>query len=111
MIDPAAKSPYTPAPETRITHPAWAKTATIYQLNQRQFTPEGTLQAARDHLPRLRALGVDIIWLMPINPIGQERRKGAWAARMPCATTARSTRSSGRCATCARSSVLPTRWG
>ncbi len=76
MIDPAAKSPYTPAPETRITHPAWAKTATIYQLNQRQFTPEGTLQAARDHLPRLRALGVDIIWLMPINPIGQERRKG-----------------------------------
>ncbi|MBK7610866.1 MAG: hypothetical protein IPJ15_06140 [Actinomycetales bacterium] len=43
MIDPAAKSPYTPAPESRITHPAWAKTATIYQLNQRQFTPEGTL--------------------------------------------------------------------
>ena len=58
-------------------HPPWSKAATIYQLNQRQFTPEGTFQAAREHLPRLRDLGVDIIWLMPVNPIGQDRRKGA----------------------------------
>ena len=71
-----SSSSYAPAPETRITHPEWAKCATIYQLNQRQFTPEGTFRAAREHLPRLRSLGVDIIWLMPVNPIGALGRKG-----------------------------------
>jgi glycosidase len=48
----------------------------IYELNTRQFTREGTLAAAAQHLPRLRALGVDIVWLMPVFPIGVERRKG-----------------------------------
>ena len=76
MTDHAEKSTYAPRPQTRIAHPQWARAATIYQLNQRQFTHEGTFQAAREHLPRLRRLGVDIIWLMPVNPIGEERRKG-----------------------------------
>ncbi|MAE71624.1 MAG: alpha-amlyase, partial [Gemmatimonadetes bacterium] len=58
------------------TPPSWSRNANIYELNLRQFTPTGTLQAAAEHLPRLCELGVDIIWLMPIHPIGEDRRKG-----------------------------------
>ena len=48
----------------------------LYELNVRQFTPEGTFAAARQRLPFLRSLGIDAIWLMPIYPIGVEGRKG-----------------------------------
>lgn len=48
----------------------------IYEVNLRQFSHEGTLKAFTGHLPQLRELGVDILWLMPVFPIGQERRKG-----------------------------------
>jgi glycosidase len=58
-------------------HPDWSKTASLYQLNQRQLTPEGTFRAAQEHLPRIRDLGVEIIWLMPVHPIGESNRKGA----------------------------------
>ena len=49
----------------------------LYELNIRQFTPEGTFAAARERLPFLRSLGIDAIWLMPIYPIGVEGRKGS----------------------------------
>lgn len=67
---------YRPVPYVKLKHPEWSKNATIYQINTRQFTPEGTFQAAQSHLPRLKALGADILWLMPIHPIGQKNRKG-----------------------------------
>src|SRR5690349_1331852 len=57
-------------------HPAWSKNAVIYEVNVRQYTPEGTLAAIRSHIPRLKALGVDILWLMPVQPIGVKNRKG-----------------------------------
>ena len=57
-------------------HPEWSRTASLYQLNQRQLTPEGTFRAAQEHLPRIRDLGVEIIWLMPVHPIGAVNRKG-----------------------------------
>ncbi len=63
-------------PQACKRHPEWAYDAVIYELNVRQFSPEGTFAAVRAQLPRLRALGVDILWLMPIYPIGVERRKG-----------------------------------
>ncbi len=72
----ASNTPYQPAPLVRITHPAWSKQAAIYQINTRQFTLEGTFRAAEAHLPRLKELGVTILWLMPIHPIGQVNRKG-----------------------------------
>lgn len=56
--------------------PEWAYNATIYEINIRQFTEEGTFKAFEGHLPRLKELGVDIIWLMPIHPIGELNRKG-----------------------------------
>lgn len=67
---------YAPKPYVRLSHPAWSRSAVIYQLNTRQFTPEGTFAAAEKELPRLKDLGADIIWLMPIHPIGEKNRKG-----------------------------------
>ncbi len=67
---------YLPASDRNI-HPGWAKDAVIYQLNTRQFSPEGTFRAAQTQLPRLKALGVDIIWMMPVHPIGVQNRKGS----------------------------------
>lgn len=66
---PAAASP-------NQTHVAWSRNANIYEVNVRQFTPEGTLNAFAKHLPRLKKMGVDILWLMPIQPIGELNRKG-----------------------------------
>ena len=48
----------------------------VYELNIRQATEEGTFAAAEAYLPELKAMGVDIVWLMPISPIGVDGRKG-----------------------------------
>ena len=53
----------------------WANTV-VYEMNVRQYTPEGTFAAAQKQLPRLKDLGIDILWLMPIHPIGVKERKG-----------------------------------
>ena len=68
---------YSPSAYVQIDHPDWADDAVIYQINTRQFTPEGTFRAAEAQLPRLQDLGVDILWLMPIHPIGEVNRKGS----------------------------------
>ena len=57
-------------------HPDWTYDAVVYEMNVRQYTPEGTFAAAAEHLPRLKELGVDIVWMMPIYPIGVKERKG-----------------------------------
>jgi len=51
--------------------------STIYEVNIRQFTPEGTFNAFSKHLPRLKDLEVKVLWLMPIFPISEENRKGS----------------------------------
>ncbi len=56
--------------------PDWHKHAVIYEVNLRHYTPEGTFKAFREHLPRLQEMGVDILWLMPIHPVSEKRRKG-----------------------------------
>jgi glycosidase len=71
------QNPYQPTPFVKIKHPEWSKNAVIYQINTRQFTQEGTFLAAETHLPRLKALGVDILWLMPVWEIGAVNRKGS----------------------------------
>lgn len=62
---------------TRAPHPVWARDAVIYELNTRQHTPEGTFRALLGRVKELKALGVDIVWFMPIHPIGQVGRKGS----------------------------------
>ena len=73
----APKAADQPKPYVHVQHPDWARNATLYQVNLRQFTPEGTLRAAEAQLPRLKQLGVGILWLMPIHPIGEKQRKGS----------------------------------
>lgn len=57
-------------------HPAWSLQGSIYEVNVRQYTAEGTFNAFAKHLPRLKAMGVNCIWFMPINPISKVDRKG-----------------------------------
>ena len=61
---------------TSVKHPDWSRNAVIYEINTRQYTPEGTFDAFAEHLPRLRQLGADILWFMPIHPISEVNRKG-----------------------------------
>jgi glycosidase len=62
--------------EINQTPPEWSYNSTIYEANIRQFTPEGTFAAFEEHLPKLKQMGIEIIWLMPIHPIGEKNRKG-----------------------------------
>lgn len=57
--------------------PEWTKNSVLYEVNIRQYTPEGTFKAFETHLPRLKELGVDILWIMPIHPISVKNRKGS----------------------------------
>ena len=65
-----AQSPY-----FSVKHPDWSRDATIYELNVRQFSEEGTFKAVIPKLSEIKTLGADIIWIMPINPIGVKNRK------------------------------------
>lgn len=60
-----------------VTTPKNYRNQVMYSVFVRNHTPEGTFQALRRDLRRIRSLGVDIIWLMPIHPIGQKARKGS----------------------------------
>jgi alpha-amylase len=73
---PAVVAAGAPAPVDTSFYPAWSRDDAIYEVNVRQYTPEGTFAAFERHLPRLRAMGVDILWLMPVQPIGVRNRKG-----------------------------------
>ena len=63
-------------PATTVNHPDWSRNAVIYEVNVRQSTPEGTFEAFLPQIPRLKDLGVDILWFMPIHPISEDGRKG-----------------------------------
>jgi cyclomaltodextrinase len=62
--------------ETTVVHPEWSINSSIYEVNVRQYTPEGTFKAFQRHLPELKKMGIGIVWIMPINPIGEKNRKG-----------------------------------
>ncbi len=61
--------------DARVAAP-WIRDGVIYELNVRTFSPEGTFNAVTARLPELRQLGVTIVWLMPIHPLGQVKKKG-----------------------------------
>jgi glycosidase len=56
--------------------PSYITQSNIYEVNIRQYTPEGTYKAFEKNLPRLKEMGVEILWLMPITPISEVDRKG-----------------------------------
>ncbi len=57
--------------------PGFLNSTNIYEVNIRQYTAEGTFNAFANHLPRLKKMGVEILWLMPVHPIGIPHRKGS----------------------------------
>lgn len=59
------------------TIPEWTKDKVIYEINVRQYSKEGKFEAVKKDLPRLKELGVGILWFMPIYPIGELNRKGS----------------------------------
>ncbi|CAN5237218.1 alpha-amylase family glycosyl hydrolase [soil metagenome] len=67
----------TVATSTRVNgHPSWIMQGNIYEVNIRQYTPEGTFKAFAKHLDRLKKMGVQTLWFMPLNPISKVDRKG-----------------------------------
>ena len=69
--------------------PKVEENAVIYEVNIRQYSPEGTFNAFTKDIPQLKELGVKIIWVMPIFPISQTKRKATggdnskFASEMP----------------------------
>ncbi len=61
---------------TNVKHPEWSRNAVIYEVNLRQYTDSGTVKAFDRQLHRLKELGVDILWFMPVHPISEDGRKG-----------------------------------
>jgi glycosidase len=72
--------------DANFTTVAWAQNATIYEVNIRQYTPEGNFKAFQNHLPRLKDMGVDILWLMPITPISEKLKKGTLGSYYACSS-------------------------
>jgi glycosidase len=70
------KKPFISQPISEVQHVDWSKNAVIYEVNIRQYSKEGTFKAFEQDLPRLKELGIDILWIMPIHPIGIKERKG-----------------------------------
>jgi alpha-amylase len=60
----------------RFERPQWISQSNIYEVNVRQYTPEGTFKAFAASLPRLKDMGVEILWFMPVTPISEKDRKG-----------------------------------
>jgi glycosidase len=72
-----AQTPTPYAKEKARPSEAWVKNAVIYEVYTRAFSPEGNFAALERRLPELKELGVDILWIMPIHPLGMEKRKGS----------------------------------
>ena len=58
------------------TTATWTDTCVLYEVNVRQYTEEGTFKAFEKHLKRLKNMGVNTLWFMPIHPISKTERKG-----------------------------------
>lgn len=62
----------------------WAHSTNIYEVNVRQYTKEGTFNAFAKEMPRLREMGVETLWFMPITPIAQKNKKGSLGSPYAC---------------------------
>jgi alpha-amylase len=63
---------------------SWVHQTNVYEVNLRQFTPEGSLIAFMRHMPRLKEMGVHTLWFMPVTPISAYRRKGSLGSFYAC---------------------------
>lgn len=72
-----SQTPEANPPSLSRSFPEAAREMTIYEVNIRQHTPAGTFKAFQEDLPRLHELGADLLWIMPLQPIGEKNRKGS----------------------------------
>jgi glycosidase len=66
----------TPQHAASASDPAWTARTALYEVFVRDFSPEGTLRGVIEGLDRIEAVGAEVVWLMPIHPIGEVERKG-----------------------------------
>ncbi|MDP4175286.1 MAG: alpha-amylase family glycosyl hydrolase [Bacteroidota bacterium] len=76
FVSAQTQQPQQQAVKESVKHPEWSRNQTIYEVNIRQYSKGGTFKDFEAQLPRLKEMGVGILWLMPINPIGEKNRKG-----------------------------------
>lgn len=62
--------------ETARPSPQWVRDGVIYQIFERTFSDKGDFNGVTAQLDRLKELGVNILWLMPVHPISQAKKKG-----------------------------------
>ncbi len=62
--------------ETARSSQDWVKDAVIYEIYPRQYSAKGDFNSITADLDRLKTLGVTVLWLMPIHPVGQAKKKG-----------------------------------
>jgi glycosidase len=75
LLIPASAAFAVSAPNAVL--PTWVKSATVYEVNVRQYSSNSKLSSVTSDIPRLKSLGVDVLWLMPIYPIGVTNRLGS----------------------------------
>ena len=64
----------------------WMKDKTIYEVNLRQYTEAGSFKAFEAHIPRLKEMGVEVLWFMPVTPISEKGRKGSLGSYYACSS-------------------------
>ncbi|MGZ5253336.1 MAG: alpha-amylase family glycosyl hydrolase [Flavitalea sp.] len=62
----------------------WSFRANMYEVNVRQYTPEGSFKAFQEHIPRLKRMGINVLWFMPITPISLKMRQGTLGSYYAC---------------------------
>ncbi len=63
---------------------SWSNNTNIYEVNLRQYTAEGTFLAFEKELPRLKDMGIEVLWFMPITPISEKKRQGTLGSYYAC---------------------------
>lgn len=61
----------------QYVQPDWSKNAVVYEVNLRQYSEDSKISKFIEELPRLQSIGVDVLWFMPLHPIGESNRKGS----------------------------------
>lgn len=77
IVKNKVKAPEAGLDQLVLKHPSWTNSSVIYEVNLRQFSQEGTFKSFEKEIPRLKGMGVEILWFMPIHPIGVKERKGS----------------------------------
>jgi glycosidase len=76
LLAPASVQAGDPSKQNARTQPDWLRNGVIYEIFPRDFSPGGNLNGVTAKLEELKDLGVTILWVMPIHPIGEKGRKG-----------------------------------